>query len=104
MLGWRHPGFSAHNKVKVPAEDTEGRKKLAGTMLRAPMFLKITYDAITGTVICRSKMHLGSKRNFQAMPGAQWLALLCSTFPIATSTSFATSAGTRTGHAASGQR
>ena len=26
-------------------------------------------------------MHLGLKRNFQAMPGAQWLALLCK--PIA---------------------
>ncbi len=30
----------------------------------------------TGTVIYRSKMHLGLKRNFQVMPGAQWLELL----------------------------
>jgi len=30
----------------VPAEDAEGRKKLAGYMLRAPMSLqKMTYDA-----------------------------------------------------------
>jgi hypothetical protein len=34
-LGWRHSGFSAHNEVRVPAEDAEGRKKLAGYMLRA---------------------------------------------------------------------
>ena len=46
-------------------------------MLRAPMSLeKMTYDAQTGTVIYRSKMHLGLKRNFQVMPGAQWLELL----------------------------
>ncbi len=35
---------------------------------------EMTYDAQTGTVIYRSKMHLGLKRNFQVMPGAQWLA------------------------------
>ncbi len=68
MLGWRHSGFSVHNQVRVPAEDLEGRKKLAGTMLRAPMSLeKMTYDAQTGSVIYRSKMHLGLKRNFQVL-------------------------------------
>ena len=36
----------------MAAEDREGRIKLAGTMLRAPMSLaKITYDAATGTMI-----------------------------------------------------
>ena len=75
MLGWRYSGFSVHNQVRIGAEDAEGRKKLAGYMLRAPMSLaKMTYDAATGTVIYRSKMHLGLKRNFQVMPGAQWLA------------------------------
>jgi len=38
-------------------------------MLRAPMSLeKMSYDAATGGVIYRSKMHLGLKRNFQVMP------------------------------------
>ena len=56
MLAWRHTGFSAHNEVRVTAEDAEGRKKLAGYMLRVPMCLeKMTYDAATGTVIYRSK-------------------------------------------------
>ncbi len=51
-------------------------------MLRAPMSLeKMTYDAQTGTVIYRSKMHLGLKRNFQVMPGAQWLELPCRHIP-----------------------
>jgi hypothetical protein len=82
MLAWRHGGFSAHNEVSVPAEDSEGRKKLAGYMLRAPMSLqKMTYDAATGTVIYRSKMHAGLKRNFQVMSGAAWLELLCRHIP-----------------------
>ncbi len=38
--------------------------------------LKMTYDASSGMVIHRSKMHLGLKRNFQVMPGAEWLELL----------------------------
>jgi len=47
------------------------RAQLAGTMPRAPMSLeKMTYDAQSGTVINRSKMHLGLKRNFQVMAGA----------------------------------
>ena len=61
MLGWRYcGGFSAHNQVRVGAYDAEGRTKLAGFMIRAPMSLeKMTYDAASGTVIYRSKMHLG---------------------------------------------
>lgn len=41
----------------------------------------MTYDAATGTGVYRSKMHLGLKRNFQVMPGAHWLALLCEHIP-----------------------
>ncbi len=68
MLAWRHGGFSAHNEVSVAAEDAEGRKKLAGYMLRAPMSLqKMTYDAVTGTVIYRPKMHAGLKRNLKRL-------------------------------------
>jgi len=77
LLGWRHSGFSVHNQVRIEEGDAEGRSKLAGYMLRAPMALEeMTYDAGTGTVIYRSKMHLGLKRNFQVMPGAEWLQLL----------------------------
>ncbi len=82
MLAWRHSGFSVHNQVRVAADDAEGRKKLAGYMLRAPLSLaKMSYDAPSGTVIYRSRMHLGLKRNFQVMPGAEWLALLCKHIP-----------------------
>jgi len=63
-----------HNPVRVEEGDAEGASKLAGYMLRAPMALeKMAYDTGTGTVIYRSKLHLGLKRNFQVMPGAEWL-------------------------------
>ncbi len=80
--------------------------KLAGYMLRAPMSLaKMSYDAATGTVIYRSKMHAGLKRNFQVMPGAEWLELLCKHIPDRfTSIWCATSAGTRTARAANARR
>jgi len=51
-------------------------------MLRALLSLeKMTYDAATGSVIYRSKMHVGLKRNFQVMSGAEWLELLCRHIP-----------------------
>ncbi len=82
MLAWRHSGFTVHNQVRVGAGDAEGRKSLAGYMLRAPFSLqKTTYDAARGTVIYRSKLHATLKRNFQVMPGAEWLALLCKHIP-----------------------
>jgi hypothetical protein len=60
VLAWRHKGFSAHNEVSVTSEDAEGRKKLAGYLLRAQMSLqKRSYDAATGTVIYRSKIPAG---------------------------------------------
>ena len=34
------------------------------------------YDAQTGTVIYRSKLHAGLERNFQLMPDAEWLELI----------------------------
>lgn len=56
--------------------------KLAGYILRAPLLLaKMSYDAASGTVIYRSKIHLGLKRNFQVVPGAEWLELLCKHIP-----------------------
>ena len=83
ILGWRHcGGFSVHNRVRIGAEHRQGRIKLACYMIRASISLgKMTYDAASGTVIYRSKMHAGLKRNFQVMPGAEWLELLCKHIP-----------------------
>ena len=85
-----HSGFSVHNSVRVRARDADGRKKLAQYMLRAPFSLekmsyddrrKSLWDAQSGMVIYRSRLHKRLKRNFQFMPGAQWLELLCRHIP-----------------------
>jgi len=82
MLAWRHSGVSVHNGVRVAAGDTEGRKKLAQYMLHAPLSVeKMTYLPETGMVMYRSHVHKSLKRNFQLMPGAQWLELLCRHIP-----------------------
>ena len=82
MLAWRHSGFSVHNRVRVRAGDAEGRKKLAQYMLRAPFSLeKMNYFPDTGMVMVRSHLHKSLKRNFQLMPGAQWLEMLCRHIP-----------------------
>jgi hypothetical protein len=82
MLAWQHSGFTVHNQVRVGSDDAEGRKSLAGYMLRAPFSLeKMTYDAARGAVIYRSRLHATLKRNFQAMPGVEWLELLCKHIP-----------------------
>jgi hypothetical protein len=92
---WRYfGGFCAHNRVRVAAEDREGRMKFADYMLRTPMSLeKMSYDAATATVIYRSKA-----RGAQAqLPGdargrVGWRCSV-NTFPIATSIWCATVAG-----------
>ncbi len=82
MLAWRHTGFSAHNSVRLGARDAEGRRRLAQYMLRAPFSLeKMFYEPVSGVVIYRSRMHKTLKRNFQIMPGADWLAQLCAHIP-----------------------
>ena len=59
-------------------DDAAGRIELAQYMLRAPLSPeKMSYDPKAGVVIYRSRMHKGLKRNFQLMPGAQWLEMLC---------------------------
>ena len=51
-------------------------------MLRAPFSLeKMTYLPEAGMVMYRSHMHKSLKRNFQLMPGAQWLEMLCRHVP-----------------------
>ena len=82
LLAWRHSGFSLHNEVKVKARDAAGQQQLARYMIRAPFSLEKTeYKAASGMIVYRSKMHKSLKRNYQIMPGAQWLALLLQQVP-----------------------
>jgi hypothetical protein len=51
-------------------------------MIRAPFALEKTeYKPDSGMIVYRSKLHRSLKRNYQIMPGAQWLALLLQHVP-----------------------
>ncbi len=51
-------------------------------MIRAPFSLgKTEYKVDSGMIVYRSKMHKSLKRNYQIMPGAQWLELLLQHVP-----------------------
>lgn len=61
MLGWRHSGFSVHNRIRSKAADAEGRQRPARYMIRCPFSLeKMRYDRGSGMVIYRSKMPVSS--------------------------------------------
>jgi len=69
---------SVHNEV------TEGQHQLTRYMIRATFALEKTEyipPPRRGMVVYRSKMHRSLKRNYQVMPGAQWLALLLQHVP-----------------------
>jgi len=82
LLNWAHSGFSLHHGVKVKAKDAAGQRQPARYMIRAPFSLEKTeYKAHSGMIVYRSKLHQSLKRNYQIMPGAQWLELLLQHIP-----------------------
>ena len=82
LLNWAHSGFSLHHGVKVKAKDAAGQRQLARYMIRAPFSLEKTeYKAHSGMIVYRSKLHQSLQRNYQIMPGAQWLELLLQHVP-----------------------
>jgi len=84
LLGWRHSGFSLHTAVRIGSDDTEGRRALSESILRSPFSQeKLRYQAKTGTIIYRSKMHPVLKRNFEVFSACDWLAALTAHIPNA---------------------
>ncbi|TMG73451.1 MAG: hypothetical protein E6H80_09815, partial [Betaproteobacteria bacterium] len=74
---------AARDEASLYRRGTRGRRvgRLVG-VLRAPLSLeRMTYLPDAGMVMYRFHMHKGLKRNFQLMPGAQWLELLCHHIP-----------------------
>ena len=59
------------NRVRVAAEDAEGRMKLAGHMVRAPLSLaKMNYDAAPGRVfVFLKRVYTGNRGDTLHIPG-----------------------------------
>jgi hypothetical protein len=84
LLGWRHSGFSLHNAVRIGSDDNEGRRALSEYILRSPFSQEtLRYQAKTGSIIYRSKMHPVLKRNFEVFSACDWLAALTAHIPNA---------------------
>ena len=77
ILSWKHSGFHIDSGGEGPVapHDTDGRRRLAESLLRAPFSLqKITWNPDTKTVIYRSRRSWHTKRNFEVFKATDFLA------------------------------
>jgi hypothetical protein len=66
MRNWHHSGFSVHNEVVINQTDREALVRLAQYVVHASFALvKIRYVEKTGSVLYKSKLHQGKRRNFE---------------------------------------
>jgi len=78
MRQWNHSGFSVYNKVVVEENHSEELESLAQYIVHPTFFAdKIRYNEDTGTVIYKSRMHLGMKRNFEVLNAIEFLHRVC---------------------------
>jgi len=82
MRQWNHSGFSVYNKVVVEENHSEKLENLAQYIVHPTFFAdKIRYNEDTGTVIYKSRMHLGKKRNFEVLDAIEFLHRVCLHIP-----------------------
>lgn len=84
LMGWRHSGFSVHNRVRVRRDDDGGREDMTQYIIRNTFSVeKLTYIKETATVIYRSKMTHGNtnKKNFQVYTPAEFIAAITQHIP-----------------------
>ncbi len=77
LLGWKHSGFHIDSGGEAPAapHDTDGRRRLAEYLLRAPFSLqKMTWNPDIKTVIYRPRRSWHTKRNFEVFKATDFLA------------------------------
>lgn len=79
---WQHSGFSVYNKVVVEENHSEELEKLAQYIVHPTFFAnKIRYNQDTGSVIYKSRIHLGKKRNFEVLDAIEFLHRVCLHIP-----------------------
>ncbi len=82
MRNWRHSGFSVHNGVRIRENDPEALGRLAQYVVHASFAAeKIRYVEASESVIYKSKMHKGRKRNFEVMDAIEFLHRVCLHIP-----------------------
>jgi len=82
LLSWRRSGFNVHVGEKALPEDEESIEKLAQYIVRAPLAQeRMSLSPDGRTVIYRSQMRPGAKRNFEVFNTLDWLAAITSHIP-----------------------
>jgi len=82
LVGWRHPGFSAHVGERIAHEDKQRLEDTAAYLVRNPLSLKkLVYLDGQQAVLYRSKLNPFLGRNFEAMEPLEWLARMSDHIP-----------------------
>jgi hypothetical protein len=83
LLGWRHPGFSAHVGEPIVANDTQAIEDMAGYVTRSPLSLKrlVYLDAQEAVIYRALKPNPSLGRNFEALDTLEWLARMADHIP-----------------------
>jgi len=82
LLGWRHPGFSAHVGESIPAQERQRLEDTAAYLVRNPLSLrKLVYLDGQQAVLYRSRMNPFLGRNFEALDPLEWLARMSDHIP-----------------------
>ena len=72
ILSWRHSGFSAHAKVRLPAGDENGLKTLSEYLVRSPVSEgKIILSDDGDKVVYHDKLNPAKGKNFEIFDKAQ---------------------------------
>jgi hypothetical protein len=83
LLGWRHPGFSAHVGEPIAAGDTHSLEDMAGYVVRNPLSLKrlVYLDGQQAVIYRALKPNPSLGQNFLAMDPLEWLARMTDHIP-----------------------
>ena len=82
MRNWSHSGFSVDNSVKIEEDNLNAMARLAQYVVHSSFSQeKIKFIEDTGSVIYKSDMHLGKKRNFEVLDAIEFLHRVCLQFP-----------------------
>lgn len=82
MRNWSHSGFSVDNSVKIEEDNFDAMARLAQYIVHTSFSQeKIKFIEDTGSIIYKSNMHLGKKRNFEVLDAIEFLHRVCLHIP-----------------------
>jgi len=82
MRNWSHSGFSVDNSVQIEENNIDAMSRLAQYIVHLSFSQeKIKFIEDTGSIIYKSDMHMGKKRNFEVLDAIEFLHRVCLHIP-----------------------